>query len=974
MIGRENMTGQPSINNDLPCNPSRPKIVLVNPNFQKRLLPDKKTIHVNPLFNRLKLGSIASGKFCDSNVTASSSVSRDTSPILSNEPSAMTNSQSSLKTRYKFIANQPKPTSEDDDLKNWFLSQKPNKTIAQENPHQLQFLQSNQMKQCGNSCTSIQNPSNISRSQKTFVNPKFINRNEEVKPNVKKKASFYYVNTAVLKQKVAKDQMAGTTNNHLSLSSVSLELTANCKSSALSSGVAEKQITSNPVIGSEFLKDSTVQTKAAVGSHSVKNSFQTPERPSTSSTLLSKSAQKKELNLQKLRRITKLSNLMRSMQYGDKNSGRTALSQVSSTNSARSVINRCKYSFKPSSVKQVDRYKKTNCEGKNSFINFNRPLQSQCSSPKKLPNNLAGRSDSQKYHLTLKNILTTSQSAPKNIFQSTDKSIVYLNSSTSSSQPHLNLEEFGSKSSLEPRKKTSIINVTSTSSVKDDKNSTSPRLLYVSRRKLIRKQPTPRISQQVNKLLIFNSKFSLRNVNPTQSKCSSPSTYKIHFKPSRTSSDVINKRMIQRQMINRYKLSNVQHSQVKTPKSHSSAQSLDKPSHSKYKKINSPRVRRHSVMKNGSFSFVSIGKTKLIRKSTLDQKRSHRTNISCRAEATSNNLKSSRKSTSKYSKINHHKFSWKACEYGKSVKNVSNNLVAIGKTKLIRQSLLHHQRQANKCSKTLTNIAAASVIQKKLRKLRKSQPENGRSKKIQRAVHLSKLKLKNVSSTAGNNSLTRRRIALRRKNNTPCENYHKYGRCKMFLAGKCLKLHDKKYVAICQAFIQGACKNDKCLLSHDTIPQKMPTCLHFLQGACSRNNCLYPHVKLSSKAPICRDFVRGFCPLGLECDKLHVLLCPELEKDGVCSNKANCKFAHRKKVHKKKINLDKLPEEDNSTTAATAQLPKIEDSPSTESEMNDEPSRRYFSTSSEKELKSFIPQRPKLGTLPSFIPLSSCDS
>lgn len=63
-------------------------------------------------------------------------------------------------------------------------------------------------------------------------------------------------------------------------------------------------------------------------------------------------------------------------------------------------------------------------------------------------------------------------------------------------------------------------------------------------------------------------------------------------------------------------------------------------------------------------------------------------------------------------------------------------------------------------------------------------------------------------------------------------------------------------------FLQGKCFLDKCPLSHDVGPEKMPTCKYFLDGCCTRDACPYLHVKVSSNTSICIDFLQGYCAMG----------------------------------------------------------------------------------------------------------------
>lgn len=64
------------------------------------------------------------------------------------------------------------------------------------------------------------------------------------------------------------------------------------------------------------------------------------------------------------------------------------------------------------------------------------------------------------------------------------------------------------------------------------------------------------------------------------------------------------------------------------------------------------------------------------------------------------------------------------------------------------------------------------------------------------------------------------------------------------------------------SFLQGKCFLDKCSLSHDVGPEKMPTCKYFLDGCCTRDDCPYLHVKVSSNTSICIDFLQGYCVKG----------------------------------------------------------------------------------------------------------------
>lgn len=65
-------------------------------------------------------------------------------------------------------------------------------------------------------------------------------------------------------------------------------------------------------------------------------------------------------------------------------------------------------------------------------------------------------------------------------------------------------------------------------------------------------------------------------------------------------------------------------------------------------------------------------------------------------------------------------------------------------------------------------------------------------------------------------------------------------------------------------FLQGACVNKTCLLSHNVSSEKMPTCKFFLEGMCSKEDCPYLHVKVNPKAEVCLDFLKGYCKKGKE--------------------------------------------------------------------------------------------------------------
>ncbi|KAK9301528.1 hypothetical protein QLX08_006150 [Tetragonisca angustula] len=131
------------------------------------------------------------------------------------------------------------------------------------------------------------------------------------------------------------------------------------------------------------------------------------------------------------------------------------------------------------------------------------------------------------------------------------------------------------------------------------------------------------------------------------------------------------------------------------------------------------------------------------------------------------------------------------------------------------------------------------------------------------------------------------------KNNQPCLIFQKFGYCSNHEKGICVKLHDKKQISLCKKFLQGNCLLDKCPLSHDIGPEKMPTCKYFLEGCCTRDACPYRHIKVSSSTPICIDFLQGYCAKGSECKQRHENLCPEFEKTKKCSKGKHCPYPHK---------------------------------------------------------------------------------
>uniref|UniRef100_A0A1B0FLB7 C3H1-type domain-containing protein n=1 Tax=Glossina morsitans morsitans TaxID=37546 RepID=A0A1B0FLB7_GLOMM len=224
------------------------------------------------------------------------------------------------------------------------------------------------------------------------------------------------------------------------------------------------------------------------------------------------------------------------------------------------------------------------------------------------------------------------------------------------------------------------------------------------------------------------------------------------------------------------------------------------------------------------------------------------------------------------------------------------------------------------------------------------------------------------------------------KSNVPCPIYQRIGKCVAFERGKCFKVHNKLQVNVCNRFLRGECLNAKCLLSHNVCLSKMPVCKFFLLGVCVRNDCPYLHKKLSDNAEICFDFLRGFCQLAEKCNKRHEFVCPEFERTGKCSNSSNCLYC---KTKKKKIENEIGYRKVIKTSASSVEISENNDYASIAEAMEN---IRYFNERSaiakemvkderkddcdcDKERQIHIGEdgkiiRPKLGSLPSYIPLS----
>lgn len=104
---------------------------------------------------------------------------------------------------------------------------------------------------------------------------------------------------------------------------------------------------------------------------------------------------------------------------------------------------------------------------------------------------------------------------------------------------------------------------------------------------------------------------------------------------------------------------------------------------------------------------------------------------------------------------------------------------------------------------------------------------------------------------------------------------------------------------MCKMFFRnGTCANgDRCDLSHKSTYNRVPACTHFLNGNCTNDACRYAHVSVSPGSLICRPFaLLGYCEKGIECDKRHIIECPDYAENGECTNK-KCKLPHTRHAH-----------------------------------------------------------------------------
>ncbi|XP_073947194.1 zinc finger CCCH domain-containing protein 3 [Choristoneura fumiferana] len=205
-----------------------------------------------------------------------------------------------------------------------------------------------------------------------------------------------------------------------------------------------------------------------------------------------------------------------------------------------------------------------------------------------------------------------------------------------------------------------------------------------------------------------------------------------------------------------------------------------------------------------------------------------------------------------------------------------------------------------------------------------------------------------------------------KKNNIPCPQYRKYGKCLRKLHGKCDFLHDKKHVSICRKFLNGVCHDSLCLLSHELSDTKLPTCYFYLRGMCTKDGCPYLHVKLNEKAKVCSEFTRGYCEKGDKCLHRHITKNTNSNRKRRHSiRKQSPQKSMKYKVEKNRTKYNKNNAQSrNSATELHLQF----------SREKTETGSRYYrdsveETTNNESLEVIKPSRCKLGTLPSFIQL-----
>lgn len=160
--------------------------------------------------------------------------------------------------------------------------------------------------------------------------------------------------------------------------------------------------------------------------------------------------------------------------------------------------------------------------------------------------------------------------------------------------------------------------------------------------------------------------------------------------------------------------------------------------------------------------------------------------------------------------------------------------------------------------------------------------------------------------------------------NEPCRFFMRTGTCER--GDACKYVHDPTRVALCRAFLRGACPHARgagssdadaegtvCPLSHERTPERTPTCVFFMRGLCTDSACAYAHVAVSRAAPLCANFCEGFCARGEACTSKHLLVCDEWVASGTCPRGELCLLKHTHTAQRSRVSGSKRLRADDST-------------------------------------------------------------
>ncbi|XP_029164295.1 zinc finger CCCH domain-containing protein 3 [Nylanderia fulva] len=364
----------------------------------------------------------------------------------------------------------------------------------------------------------------------------------------------------------------------------------------------------------------------------------------------------------------------------------------------------------------------------------------------------------------------------------------------------------------------------------------------------------------------------------------------------------------------------------------------ERPVCSRLKPVKNTDNQKISTKRTGNSSFVILSRRKLVRvlrspkivskSSLLSQyklskspdligKKVDKTRLQMRISLANNALQSTSKSNLSKLCINKANNNSKVTKY-----KIDRTTLKVKKTDLSKKKKIEGEKDTEKKLVTIGGIVYKASKNKLIRKnssLKRKRSFNGKNDKLiyDKKQRISKetvnctlganissktqftfnVLLKATYKNSISNKAKQRSIRILRnkmhKNNQPCLIFQRFGSCPNHEKGKCPKRHDKKQVSLCKKFLQGKCFVDKCSLSHDVGPEKMPTCKYFLDGCCTRDDCPYLHVKVSSNTSICIDFLQGYCAKGTKCQRRHEYLCPEFNKSGNCSKGESCPYPHK---------------------------------------------------------------------------------